>query len=276
MSGYLLVNPRSGDQEPSAEELVETAHASGIRTHVLREGEDAAELARAAKDASALGVAGGDGSLAAVAAVALERNLPFVCIPFGTYNHFAWDAGIDRDDPLGALDAFDGEERRVDVGRLGDGRVFLNTVSFGLYAALVAEEDRIGSRLRALLRRVVRGGHVRLRIDGEPVTARIVVVGNNVYRLHPLDLGTRPRIDGGVLHLGIARGLLPHSWEERHAAQFRIEAEAPSLDVAIDGEALRLTMPVELRVEPRALRLLVPKRREDVGDGAEGELLRPG
>jgi len=258
MSGFLIVNPRSGDDEPSAEELVSTAEARGVRTHVLRDGEDPGELARAAADASALGVAGGDGSLGPVAAVALERDLPFVCVPFGTYNHFAWDAGIDRDDPLGALDAFEGEERRVDVGRLGDGRVFLNTVSFGLYAALVAEEDRVGSRLRALLRRVVRGGHVRLRIDGEPVTARIVVVGNNVYRLHPLDLGSRPRIDGGILHLGIARGLLPRSWEERRAARFRIEADAPSLDVAIDGEPVRLRPPVELRVEPRALRLLVP------------------
>jgi diacylglycerol kinase family enzyme len=276
MFGYLLVNPRAGTEEPSAEELVEAARKQGIRTHVLREGEDAAELARAAADASALGVAGGDGSLGAVAAVALERDLPFVCVPFGTYNHFAWDAGIDRDDPLGALRAFAGEERRVDVGRLGDGRVFLNTVSFGLYAALVAEEDRAGSRLRALFRRVVRGGHVRLRIDGEPVTARIVVVGNNVYRLHPLDLGTRPRIDEGILHLGIARGLLPRSWEERRAAQFTIEADAPSLDVAIDGEPVRLRPPVELRVEPRALRLLVPERGEDVDDGSEGELLRPG
>src|SRR5205085_96502 len=276
MSGFLVINPRSGTEEPSAAELVEAARKQGIRTHVLREGEDAAELARAAADASALGMAGGDGSLGAVAAVALERDLPFVCIPFGTYNHFAWDAGIDRDDPLGALRAFAGEERRVDVGRLGDGRVFLNTVSFGLYAALVAEEDRAGSRLRALFRRVVRGGHVRLRIDGEPVTARIVVVGNNVYRLHPLDLGTRPRIDEGILHLGIARGLLPRSWEERRAMRFTIEADVPGLDVAIDGEAVRLRPPVELRVEPRALRLLVPERREDVDDGAEGELLRPG
>lgn len=276
MSGYLVINPRAGTERPSAEELVEAAQKQGIRTHVLREGEDAAELARAAADASALGVAGGDGSLGPVAAVALEHGLPFVCIPFGTYNHFAWDAGIDRDDPLGALRAFAGEERRVDVGRLGDDRVFLNTVSFGLYAALVAEEDRVGSRLRALLRRVVRGGHVRLRIDGEPVTARIVVVGNNVYRLHPLDLGTRPRIDEGILHLGIARGLLPRSWEERRGARFTIEADAPSLDVAIDGEAVRLRPPVELRVEPRALRLLVAERGEDVDDGAEGELLRPG
>jgi diacylglycerol kinase family enzyme len=276
MSGFLLINPRAGTEEPTAEELVEAAEAHGIRTHVLREGEDPAELARAAAGSSALGMAGGDGSLGPVAAVALESDLPFVCIPFGTYNHFAWDAGIDREDPLGALDAFAGEERRVDVGRLGDGRVFLNTVSLGLYAALVAEEDRVGSRLRALLRRVVRGGHVRLRIDGDPVTARIVVVGNNVYRLHPLELGSRPRLDGGILHLGIARGLLPRSWEERRATRFTIEADAPSLDVAIDGEPVRLRPPVELRVEPRALRLLVAERGEDVDDGPEGELLRLG
>src|SRR5919204_1803852 len=226
MSGFLLVNPRAGGERPSAEELVEASQARGIRTLVLREGEDPAEVARAAADASALGVAGGDGSLGPVAAVALERELPFVCVPFGTYNHFAWDAGIDRDDPLGALRAFGGEERRVDVGRLGDGRVFLNTVSFGLYAALVAEEDRVGSRLRAALRLVFRGGEVRVALDGEPITARIVVVGNNVYRLHPLEIGTRPRLDGGVLHLGIARGLLPWSWEERRAMRLTIEADA--------------------------------------------------
>jgi diacylglycerol kinase family enzyme len=276
MSGFLVVNPRSGDEEPSVEELVSTAEARGIRTHVLRDGEDPAELARAAADASVLGVAGGDGSLGPVAAVALERDLPFVCIPLGTHNHFAWDAGIDRDDPLGALDAFDGEERPVDVGRLGDGRVFLNTVSFGLYAELVAEEHRTRSRIRAALRLVFRGGEVRLAIDGEPVTARIVVAGNNVYRLHPLEVGARPRIDEGILHLGIARGLLPWSWEERRAERFRLDSDEATLDVAVDGEAVRLRPPVQLTVEPRALRLLVPERGEDVGDGAEGELLRPG
>jgi diacylglycerol kinase family enzyme len=276
MSGFLLINPRAGDDEPTAEELVEAAEAHGIRTHALREGEDPAELARAAADASALGMAGGDGSLGPVAAVALERDLPFVCIPFGTYNHFALDAGIDRDDPLGALRAFDGEERRVDIGRLGNGRVFLNTVSFGLYAELVAEEHRTRSRIRAALRLVFRGGEARLAIDGEPITARIVVVGNNVYRLHPLEVGTRPRIDEGILHLGIARGLLPWSWEERREERFTIDAAEPSLDVAVAGEAVWLRPPVELRVEPRALRLLVAERGEDVDDGAEGELLGSG
>ena len=260
MSGFLLVNPRAGDNRPSTEELLEAARRRGIETHVLREGEDPFELAREAV-ATALGMAGGDGSLAPVAAAALERDLPFVCVPFGTYNHFAWDAGIDRDDPIGALEAFGGEERRVDVGRIGHESLFLNTVSFGLYAALVAEEDRVGTRLGAAVRLIRRRKEVRLGIDGEQVTARIVVVGNNVYRLHPLEVGQRPRLDQGLLHLGIARGLLPWSWEERRGRRFSIEADEPEIEVAVDGEPSRLRTPVELRVEPGALRLLLPKRR---------------
>lgn len=259
MAGVLLVNPRAGEGT-SADEVVAAAQARGIETHVLREGDDAFELARKA-DADALGVAGGDGSLAPVAKAALERDLPFVCVPLGTANHFAWDAGIDREDPLGALDAFRGRERRVDVGRFGDGGLFLNTVSLGLYAALVAEEDRLGTRLGAAFRIVFRGEQVKLRIDGRPVIARIVVVGNNVYRLHPLEVGTRPRLDGGVLHLGIARGLFPRTWEERQGRRFSLDTGGATLDAAVDGEPVRLPTPLELRVEPRALRLLLPERR---------------
>jgi diacylglycerol kinase family enzyme len=259
MSAFLLVNPGAGDDRPSTEELVDAARARGIETHLLREGEDPYSLARDA-DAEALGIAGGDGSLAPVARAALERDLPLVVVPFGTFNHFALDAGIDREDPIGSLDAFGGREQRIDVGRLGDGDVFLNNVSFGLYAALVAEEDRARTRLGAALRLVFRGEHVRLSVDDDPVTARIVVVGNNVYRLHPLELGTRPRLDGGVLHLGIARGVLPRGWEERRAPRFTVESDAPALDAARDGEPVRLRTPVELSVEPQALRLLLPER----------------
>ena len=67
----------------------------------------------------ALGMAGGDGSQAAVAAVAAEHDLPYVCVPAGTRNHFALDLGIDRNDVVGALDAFsDGHQRRIDLGRV--------------------------------------------------------------------------------------------------------------------------------------------------------------
>ena len=86
-------------------------------------------------------MAGGDGSLALVAQVALERDAAFVCIPFGTRNHFARDLGLDRDDPIGALRAFSAEtDRRIDVGR-ADERLFLNNVSLGLYARLVHRRE---------------------------------------------------------------------------------------------------------------------------------------
>src|SRR5919206_569223 len=85
------------------------------------------------------------------AAFALERDLPFVCIPFGTRNHFARDLGLDRDDPLAALASFGGHERRIDVGRVGD-RVFLNNVSLGLYARLVHRREHHPRRRDALAR----------------------------------------------------------------------------------------------------------------------------
>ena len=74
MGGLLIVNPRSGSARPDAAELADAAQAHGIRVHVLQPGEDPAAVARAA-DADVLGMAGGDGSLAAVAGVAIERDL---------------------------------------------------------------------------------------------------------------------------------------------------------------------------------------------------------
>src|SRR5207244_4492930 len=185
MAGFLLVNPRSGDDRPGAGELVDAARARGIETHVLGDGDDPAEAARAAP-ADALGIAGGDGSLAAVAEVALERVLPLVCVPFGTRNHFARDLGLDRDDPLGALDAFAGRERRIDVGRAGD-RLFLNNVSLGVYAHLVHRREQQRrrrealARLRALLIVVTHREPLGITIDGKPEEARLVLVANNAY-----------------------------------------------------------------------------------------------
>ena len=95
MNKFLILNPRSGNDSPSPDELREAAERSGIRVHLLRDGDDLVGLAREA-EADVLGMAGGDGSLAAVAGVAIERDLPFVCIPFGTRNHFARDVGLDQ------------------------------------------------------------------------------------------------------------------------------------------------------------------------------------
>jgi diacylglycerol kinase family enzyme len=261
---FLLINPRSGDDDPSPGELERAARERGVETHLLEEGDDPAELARAS-GAAVLGAAGGDGSLAAVAAVALETGAAFVCIPFGTRNHFARDVGLDRDDPIAALAAFDDDavERRIDVGKAGD-RIFLNNVSLGAYAGLVHRREhhrRRGealARARALLQTARRRHHLRLRVNGEDLSARVLLVGNNRYAVDLFTLGERERLDGGELQLWAAAGWLPHAWEERRAPKFTIELPQARIRAAIDGEPVVLTPPFELETLPRALRVLLP------------------
>jgi diacylglycerol kinase family enzyme len=259
---YLIVNPRSGDDSPSCDELVDAAEALGIDCHVLGEEDDVDALAREAT-AVALGMAGGDGSLAAVAAVALDRDLPFVCIPFGTRNHFARDLGLDRDDPLAALAAFDGAERRVDVGRV-NGRLFLNNLSLGLYADLVVgrEHHRRRGEVLAGLRAVRRlaGEHRRLRalVDGELVETRVLLVANNPYELNLFNIGERPSLTEGRLHLSTSSGLLPTRWADRSGMRFVISLEERDASAAADGEPIELRSPLEIECLPRALRVLVP------------------
>lgn len=135
----LFVNPRSGDGAAACARLAERAREQGIEAVVLARGQSLAALAEAAvmNGADALGVAGGDGSLAIVAAQAAARQLPFVCIPAATRNHFALDVGAHRHDPAGALEAFaSGVERRIDVAEV-NGRLFLNNVSLGVYGDAV-------------------------------------------------------------------------------------------------------------------------------------------
>jgi diacylglycerol kinase family enzyme len=96
----LFVNPRSGGGTAERAGLAERAREKGIEAVILGPGQDLAALARdaAAAGADALGTAGGDRSLAVVAAVAAAHGIPFVCVPAGTRNHFALDVGVDRHD----------------------------------------------------------------------------------------------------------------------------------------------------------------------------------
>ncbi|HEY8630733.1 MAG TPA: diacylglycerol kinase family protein [Gaiellaceae bacterium] len=259
MAPFLLINPRSGKGSPTADELAAEARAVGVQTHVLQEGEDPAELARAST-AEVLGIAGGDGSLASVAAVALERDSPFVCIPFGTRNHFARDLGLDRDDPIGALRAFaTGTERRIDVGR-ADERLFLNNVSLGVYARLVHRREahrrrsEAFARIRAWVILLTHRQPFGITIDGDAVESRLVLVANNAYVLELPSLGERERLDEGKLHLYTPDSDPP----ERVGGSFVIAAESKRLEAAIDGEPDVLETPIEFRVEPGALRVLVP------------------
>ena len=204
-------------------------------------------------------MAGGDGSLGAVAEVAIERDLPFVCVPFGTRNHFARDAGL-PDDPVAAVAAFEGTERRIDVGRV-DGRLFLNNVSLGVYAQLVHRREHGRRRREALARLQALVISLRrskpVQVDGRDVP--VLLVANNAYCLEFVSLGQRDRLDEGKLHLYVLERLLPWRWQERSAARFELAVEPSRVPAAIDGEPMELTSPIDAQIEPKALRLLQPR-----------------
>ena len=149
----LFFNPKSGGGKAERFKLADEARARGIEPIELGPPWDLEALVRGAVDrgADALAMAGGDGSQAIVAAIAAELGLPYACIPAGTRNHFALDLGVDRDDVVGALDAFvDGGERIVDLAEV-NGRVFVNNVSLGLYAEAVQRKGYRDAKLRTML-----------------------------------------------------------------------------------------------------------------------------
>ena len=262
MRGRLVINPSAGDRQPSTDELAAAARKRGLEVEVVGDGDLLADLASNG-DADVLGVAGGDGSLAAVAEIAIERDLPFVCIPFGTRNHFARDLGLDANDPIAALDAFTGSESRVDVGRVGD-QIFLNNVSLGMYARLVHRREHhrqrrdLFARARALLVTLRHRHRTRFQIEGETVAARVVLVANNSYCLDVFDVGERDRLDEGLLHLYVPEGVWPGEWHDRSGERFTIDAGHTRVHAAIDGEPAELETPLEFTIEPGALRVLLP------------------
>ncbi|UQT60917.1 diacylglycerol kinase [Streptomyces durmitorensis] len=281
----LIMNPRSGGGKVRRFALDERAGALGAEV-VLLEGPgetDVAALARkcAAEGADLLGVAGGDGTQALVAEVAAALDLPFLVIPAGTRNHFALDLGLDREDPSKALDALrDGVELRVDLGRAG-GRPFVNNVSFGAYAEVVQSPAYRDGKTRTTLGLLPdllvghRGARLTARAGEHDFTdPQALLVSNNPYGTNDIaGLGRRTRLDGGTLgcvgvHVtsaaqaaGLLRGAQSAGLTRATAASVVVDADQEEIPVGIDGEAVRLRVPVHCEVRPGVLRVVVPRLR---------------
>jgi len=284
----LIMNPKSGGGKAERFHLVDECRRRGIEPIVLQPGDDLVQLAEdaIADGADVIGMAGGDGSQALVATVAARHDIPHVVVPAGTRNHFALDLGLDRDDVVGALDAYaDGVEHRIDLATV-NGRVFVNNATCGLYAKIVqSPEYRDAKRETAadMLPGLLGPDAVPLDLrfagpDGTSYTSsHVILVSNNPYELHTLmGRGTRERMDLGVLGVVAARiadandlrrfvaleatGQIRRfpGWLEWSAPEFRIDSGGP-VEVGVDGEALVLDPPLVFRIRPGALRVRVPR-----------------
>lgn len=280
---FLIMNPRSGGGKVGKFDLHRKAVELGAEVVLLEGSVDVEELARqaVARGADLLGVAGGDGTQALVAAVAAEHRLPFLVISAGTRNHFAMDLGLDRDDPATCLDALrDGVELRVDLGRI-NGRPFVNNASFGVYAEIVRSpayrDDKTATVLRLLpdLLAGHTGNRLVARIDGTTVTSpQAILVSNNPYGTSDLaGLSRRERLDRGTLGavtvsvsntreaVGLIYRTRSRGLTQQNAPEVTVDADADRIPVGVDGESLQLDTPVRCVIEPGALRVRVPRAR---------------
>jgi diacylglycerol kinase family enzyme len=284
----LFYNPKSGGGKAERFDVATEARARGIEPVELGRDDDLEQLVRdaVARGADGLAMAGGDGSQAIVAAIAAEEDIPYACIPAGTRNHFALDLGVDRDDVVGALDAFvDGGERMVDLAEV-NGRVFVNNVSLGLYAEAVQREGYREAKLRTILSTVPDmlgpdGEGLDLRWTGpgghEHSSGAAILVSNNRYRLgRAVGSGTRPRIDDGLLGITVASaptglggsGKVPQRpWREWSQPQFVVESDKP-VPAGIDGEAVTLEAPLRFRIMPGVLRVRISRNHPGASPSA--------
>ncbi|HVF74221.1 MAG TPA: diacylglycerol kinase family protein [Acidimicrobiales bacterium] len=271
--GVVFVNPQSGRGDVGDElarcfaghRLVE-CEGEGLRASVEQALADGAGF---------VGVAGGDGSIGAAAAVLAGTGVPLLAVPAGTRNHFARHLGIETLADAAAASNLS----TVDLGQV-NGRVFVNNSSIGFYAALVRERRRRSSRLpramadlSAAWAQARKGHRFRVRVGGVTYRAWLVFVGNGRYG----DDLTRDALDEQTLDVRVMRADRPLARTRAVAALlFSRLGRSPLLvqrlvdtididvlnrsfvDVALDGEVVRLENPLRYEVLPGALTVLVP------------------
>lgn len=290
----VLLNCRSGCGSSTAEadHLRRAFDGTGLDVDValLRQGDDVRDAACKALQAkpAVLVAAGGDGTLSAVADVVRDTDTALGVMPFGTLNHFARDLGIPLDPAQAARTIAAGRRVAVDVAEV-NGRAFINNASLGLYPGMVRERERQQRRLRRSKRHAMMWAtlavlnrppllDLRLELDRavQDCRAPFVFVGNNDYQMEGFDIGTRARLDGGCLNVYTTRAcsagglimLLLHAlfgrlrqaedFVESRASSLRVSSRKRRLLVATDGEVNTIETPLEFRIRPHSLQVLVP------------------
>jgi diacylglycerol kinase (ATP) len=297
----VILNPRAGNRfsvgpsEVPAADLAAILHEVGIEADVIETGsiEDARALAGEAARCREprLVVAGGDGTIGVVATELLGSRTALGILPLGSIMNIPRMLGLPRDLAAAATVLAQGTVREIDVG-LVRGRPFFETGSVGMNAAVFSEASRLekGER-RSVVRTVwvaLRYRPSRMRIELEDrilrTRALTVTVSNGPYTGTGMTVAPEARLDDGRLDvrvferfskLELASHFLSIMFGRRayapkvstfRSSVVRISSVHP-LPARADSHDLGST-PIEFRVKPHALRVIVPPG--GLPAGAEG------
>jgi diacylglycerol kinase family enzyme len=291
----VIINAAGGSfaGDHTEQHLREAFAASGldVNLRLAKSGSEIESMAEEAAESNAeiLVAGGGDGTISMVASKAAEAGKVLGVIPLGTLNHFSKDLNIPQTIPEAVSVLSDNNLQNVDVGEV-NGRIFLNNSSIGLYPRIVrrrqVEQERLGkgkwsaafsAAWRVFLRRPFIVVKIRLR---ERIFIRktpFVFIGNNEYHMDLYNIGRRERLDGGRLslyfpHRGGRVGVLvllvktvfgllrqAKEFETLSTEKVTLRTPKPRVITALDGETVVMDSPLEYRILPGYLRVLVPR-----------------
>lgn len=254
----IVVNPSAGSSENAAEQLRRELPDAEVKE--LDDGEELENaLHQAVNSGCAIGVAGGDGSINAAAALAADHDKTLMVIPGGTLNHFAYALGLES---VGDAAEAVREGRAVAVDRaLIDGHTFVNTASIGSYVDLVDAREKLEHRIGkwpavavALWGVLRRAEPLDVELDGQARKVWMVFVGNCRYHPYGFAPSWRERLDDGELDIRIVHGTEPWSrarllfsvltgrlarcgaYEQRFVREMHVKSLVGPLRLARDGE----------------------------------------
>lgn len=283
--GVVLVNPHSGPDETSPDEVAAIFPGSSVRE---LEGQEVKrqviEAIESMTTPAFLAVAGGDGTIRCAAGVVAGTDLALVPIPAGTRNHFAKEVGIATLEEAAAA-AAGGEVTLIDIGEV-NGEAFVNNANIGAYPRIVKERDvHVHAKRFSKQTATVVAAWTQLRelhkfnvkVDGGTTyRAWMVFVGNGRYGTSLFDVAERESLDDGLLDVRILRAdgglarlrviarLLVGRADRSPMAEFdavqsiELALDRTQVDVALDGEIVSMSSPLRFRCRAKALRVLVP------------------
>lgn len=291
----VIVNAGSGSVlgDETAQTLRERFIAYGIKAEVflVTSGREIVRLARQAAEGEAdlIVAGGGDGTISTIAVEAAKTGKTLGVLPLGTLNNFSKDLGIPQDlrEAVGVIAT--GVVKEIDLAEV-NGRIFINNSSIGLYPKMVVGRERQQQKLGrgkwaaafwASLRlfRISPFLRVTIELDGKEFERKtpFVFVGNNEYEMDMFNIGRRTSLDEGklslyYLHRQGRSGLVMLAWktltgrlkqwkdfEAVATDHVTIRARRRRIRVAYDGETGVMRPPLEYRIRPKALKVIVPQ-----------------